>query len=155
MDFYIKQNSELPILELRPIKNKLFDELVSAIKTASISFSMYDDKDCYKILNKSAIINYNTSINDYNDLGDTCKNTEDFTIQYKFTKKDTNKSGKYNGLFKINFNGKVFPISLTINILPSNTKTITNLSEEIIYALITDISDEYIETNNDEAIKYK
>lgn len=155
MEFYIKQNSELPILQLRPIENKFWDELVSSIKTAKVIFSMYDDADCFKILNKSAVIEYNTKENDFYSIEDSNINIHDFRIEYKFTKKDTNKAGRYTGLFKIDFDGKVFPISLTINIVPSNIKTTTNLSEEIIYGLITDITDEYIATNNDEAIKYK
>ena len=122
MEFYIKQNSELPILELRPIKNKFFDELVSSIKTASVSFSMHDDKDFYKILNKNAVIEFDTKDNQYHSIEDSTYNEHDFRIQYKFSKKDTNKIGKYTGIFKINFDGKVFPIILIINILPSNTK---------------------------------
>lgn len=122
MDFYIKQNSELPILELRPVKNKFFDELASAIKTAYVTFSMYDDKDCFKILNKSAVIEFNTKDNNYHSLEDTARNGDDFRIQYKFTKKDTSKSGTFTGLFKINFDGKEFPITVIINIMPSNVK---------------------------------
>jgi hypothetical protein len=103
MDFYIKQNSELPILELRPIKSKSFDELISAIKTAKVSFSMYDDKDCFRIKDKSAVINFDTKANTLNDVTDTCRDMLDFTIQYYFSKKDTSKIGKYKGVFKITF----------------------------------------------------
>jgi len=122
MEFYIKQNSELPILQLRPIENKFWDELVSAIKTANVTFSMYDSKDYFKILNKNAVIEYNTKENNFYSIEDSHLNVHDFRIEYKFTKKDTNKAGTYIGLFKINFDGKVLPISLTIIIVPSNTK---------------------------------
>jgi hypothetical protein len=122
MEFYIKQNSELPVLQLRPIENSSFGELVSSIKTASVTFSMYDDKDYFKILNKSAIIEYKTKENTFYSIEDSHLNIHDFRIEYKFTKKDTNKAGAYTGLFKINFDGKVLPISLTIIIVPSNTK---------------------------------
>jgi len=122
MEFYIKQNSELPILQLRPIENRFWNELVSAIKTANVTFSMYDSKDYFKILNKNAVIEYNTKENDFYSIEDSNINVHDFRIEYKFTKKDTNKVGTYTGLFKIDFDGKVFPITLTIIIVPSNTK---------------------------------
>ena len=122
MEFYIKQNSELPILQLRPIENRFWNELVSAIKTANVTFSMYDSKDYFKILNKNVVIEYNTKENDFYSIEDSNINVHDFRIEYKFTKKDTNKVGTYTGLFKIDFDGKVFPITLTIIIVPSNTK---------------------------------
>jgi hypothetical protein len=122
MDFYIKQNSELPILEIRPIKNKFFDDLSTAIKTASATFSMYDENNCFKILNKEAIIEFKTIDNQYHNIEDTKQIDHDFRIQYKFTSKDTNKSGKFKGIFKINFDDKIYPIPLMIYILTSNIK---------------------------------
>lgn len=103
MDFYIKQNSELPILELRPYKDNYYDQLLTFIKNASVTFSMYDDKDCFIIKEKSGVINFNTKANNYNNKTDTCNDILDFTIQYHFTKKDTKKIGKYKGIFKIIF----------------------------------------------------
>ena len=44
---------------------------------------------------------------------------------------------------------------LDIEVIKSNIKTVVNISEQVIYGLVADISDEYIATNNDEAIKYK
>ena len=122
MDFKIKQNSELPILELKPYRGKNYSELLQIIENATVTFSMYDDKDCFKILNKSAIIEFNTKDNNYHSLEDTTRNGDDFRLQYKFTKKDTNKSGIFTGLFKINFDGKEFPITVMINIISSNVK---------------------------------
>jgi len=163
MIFYIKQNSELPILELKPYKGKDYSELSELIKNATVTFSMYDDKDCFRIRDKSGIINLDTKENSLNNQTDNCKELLDFTIQYHFTKKDTAKIGKYKGVFKIKFeqDGEektlITPYSkiLQIEVIKSNTKTIKSLSEEIVYGLITDISDEYVATNNDEVIKYK
>jgi hypothetical protein len=103
MDFKIKQNSELPILEIKPYKGNNFDELVDLIKNSIITFSMYDDKDCFIIKDKTAIINLDTKENIFNNQRDTCKDLIDFTIQYHFTKRDTAKVGKYRGIFKIKF----------------------------------------------------
>ena len=73
MDFKIKQNSELPILEIKPYKGNNFDELVDLIKNSIITFSMYDDKDCFIIKDKTAIINLDTKENIFNNQRDTCK----------------------------------------------------------------------------------
>ena len=53
-----------------------------------VTFSMYDDKDCYKILDKSGIINLDTPLNNLNNQTDSCRELLDFTIQYLFTEKD-------------------------------------------------------------------
>jgi len=103
MDFKIKKNSELPILELRPYKDNHYNELLTFIKNAKVSFSMYDSKNCYIIKDKTGIINFNTKANNFNDKIDTCNDVLDFTIQYHFTKKDTAKIGNYKGVFKITF----------------------------------------------------
>ena len=103
MDFKIKQNSELPILELKPYKGKYYNELLEIIKNATVTFSMYDDKDCFKIRDKSGIINLHTKANNLNNQTDSCNEILEFTIQYHFTKKDTSKIGKYRGIFKIKF----------------------------------------------------
>jgi hypothetical protein len=136
MDFYIKQNSELPILELKPYKGKNYNELLEQIQNATVLFSMFDEKGCYKIIDKSAIINTDTKINQQSNQEDNCREIIDFTIQYKFTKKDTSKAGKYKGQFKIIFEkygeqkNIIIPLNydLDIEILPSITKTtiITN-----------------------------
>jgi len=103
MDFKIKQNSELPILELKPYKGKNYSELLEIIKNATVTFSMYDDKDCFIVKDKLGIINLDTKSNTLNDKTDTCREILDFTIQYHFKKNDTKKVGKYKGIFKIIF----------------------------------------------------
>ena len=103
MDFVIKQNSELPILELRPIKTINYSELLELIKNSVVSFSMIDNNDCYKILNETATINLDTPTNEFINQDDTCKEFADFTLQYKFKNKETSKLGFYSGEFKFTF----------------------------------------------------
>lgn len=158
-DFKIKDNKEivvrqghvLPILEIVPIKTENFDELVSLIQNAYVTFSMYDDNNCYRILNKSAIINFDTPSNEYNSQDDTCKNIIDFTIQYQFTEKDISKDGVYTGEFKIVFSNNneektlITPILNSINILitPSNNKfRVKALPQLIDDLLLIDSGDE-------------
>ena len=163
MDFKIRQNSELPILEIKPIKNGGFKELLEIIKTATVTFSMFDDKNCFKILNKSAIINLDTNLNKFNSEDNNCNEILDFTIQYHFTKKDTNKIGNYRGQFKIIFeqDGEqktlITPYDkyLNIEIIKSNTKTINTISEQsILDAILTGIENEYILVGDNFYLKY-
>ena len=123
MDFVIKQNSELPILELRPIKTSNYNELLELIKNSVVSFSMFDSNDCYKILNEVATINLDTPTNNFINQDDTCKEFADFTLQYKFKSKDTSKVGFYSGEFKITFTQDneektlIVPINNKLNII--------------------------------------
>ena len=172
MDFTIKQNSELPILELKPYKDKYFNELLNIIQNASVTFSMYDDKNCFIIKDKAGIINTNTKSNNMNDGIDTCREIIDFTIQYHFTKKDTKNIGKYKGEFKIIFEkyGEqktiIVPLNyrLDIEVLPSFTKTTTMIQSNVpqpppievdIYdAILTGIGNEYIKVGDNQYLKF-
>jgi len=163
MDFYIKQNSELPILELRPYKDNYFNDLLKFINNAKVSFSMYDSKNCYLIKDKKGIINFNTKANKFNDKTDSCNDVLDFTIQYHFTKKDTAKIGNYRGVFKITFekDGEqkmlITPHTkvLNIEVIKSNTKTIKTISEQyILDAILTGIENEYILVGDNFYLKY-
>jgi len=122
MDFVIKQNSELPILEIRPIITSNFKDLIKNIKDAYVTFSMYDSDMCPKILNKAVLINLDTKLNKYNEKDDTCEDMGDFTLQYFFTKKETSKIGFFTGEFKIVFNTEpqktlIVPINNKLNII--------------------------------------
>ena len=163
MEFKIKQNSELPILELKPYRGKNYSELLEIIKNATVTFSMYDDKDCFIVKDKSGIINLDTKANTLNDKTDTCREIMDFTIQYHFKKKDTAKVGKYKGIFKIKFeqDGEEkflitpYTKSLDIEVIKSNTKTqsIKPTDQLILDAIVTGIPDEYITTNDNFYLK--
>jgi hypothetical protein len=171
MDFTIKQNSELPILELRPYKGKNFPELIEIIQNATVLFSMIDERNTYRIHDKSAVVNLETKNNIQLNQEDTCREIIDFTIQYKFSKKDTSKPGKYKGEFKIIFEkyGEqktiVIPLNykLDIEILPSFTKTTTMIETtpilppiifDIYDAILTGISNEYIKVGDNQYLKF-
>lgn len=150
-EFVVRQGHVLPILEIIPIKTRNFDELLTLIQNASVTFSMYDTANCFKVLNQSAIINYNTKANDFNSQDDTCKDIVDFTIQYQFTEKDISNSGIYKGEFKIVFSNNteektlIVPILTTINILitPSNNKLkVKTIPASINNLMLIDSGDE-------------
>jgi hypothetical protein len=135
---------------------------------------MIDDAGVYKIRDKGAIVNVETKNNLQLDQEDSCREIIDFTIQYKFTKKDTSKPGKYKGEFKIIFEkyGEqktiVVPLNykLDIEVLPSFTKTQTitqtnaippqppPIEIDIYDAILTGISDEYIKVGENQYLKF-
>jgi hypothetical protein len=122
-DFVIKQNTDLPLLEIKPIRTENFQDLLELIQNATVTFSMFDFNDCAVILNDSAYINLDTLSNRILNDEDNCRELMDFTIQYKFKKKNTTKSGFYVGEFKIVFikDGEektlIVPINNKLNIL--------------------------------------
>ncbi len=174
MDFSIKQNSELPILELRPYKGRNFSELINIIQNATVLFSMTDERGYYKIHDKSGFVNIETKNNLQLNQEDTCREIIDFTIQYKFSKKDTAKAGKFRGEFKIIFEkyGEqktiVVPLNykLDIEILPSFTKTTTMIQSnapqpplppievDIYDAILTGLSNGYIKLGENQYLKF-
>ena len=122
-DFVIKQNTDLPILEIKPIRTENYQELLELIQNCTITFSMFDLNNKYIILNDEALINLETLSNRIVNDEDNCRELMDFTIQYKFKKKNTTKSGFYVGEFKIVFikDGEektlIVPINNKLNIL--------------------------------------
>ena len=99
MNFYIKKNSELPVLIMELINDGRNDyhKFYEKIQNANITFSMVFDKDdakkiscrpCYLIQKTSA-------------CGDIIP--EEFYIAYKWRTVDTNKSGRFTGQFNIDF----------------------------------------------------
>lgn len=97
--FFIKKNSELPILQMRVINDgrsdykKIFDNL----ENAAVTFSMKEancDSCKYRIFNKQALI---IPVDN-----EACGTTE-YYIGYKFSKKETSIAGTYKAEFKIDF----------------------------------------------------
>ena len=98
-NFFIKKNSELPILQMKVINDgrndykKIFDNL----ENAAITFSM-KEVDCntckYKVFNKQALV--------IPVENEACGVTE-YYIGYKFTKNETNMAGTFKAEFKIDF----------------------------------------------------
>ena len=111
-DVVIRQDAQLPLLEIYPIPTENFSQLLSYIDNMVVTFSMYDSSDCYRILNKPARINLDTPLNNLNNQTDTCRELLDFTIQYLFTEKDLSKAGTYKGEFKIVFSNNTIPMRI-------------------------------------------
>ena len=158
-DVVIRQDAQLPLLEIYPIPTQNYSELLEYIQNAVVTFSMYDASDCYRILDKPAKINLETPLNILNDKTDSCREILDFTIQYLFTQKDLSKPGIYTGEFKIVFSNDgeektlivpiYYPIKITV--LPSNSKLkVTSLPTPIEYnALMLDSGADYLIINEE------
>jgi len=117
MEFFIKQNSELPILKMQVVRDgrtnawRLFDE---DLDNATIRFSMKDEATGIpKILMNNAYIVSKTDTN--------IDSPVEYYIYYKWTGRDTKKKGRYIGEFSvINSMGELIaPIreTLYINII--------------------------------------
>lgn len=94
--FFIKKNSELPILQMRVINDGRSDykKILENIETSVVTFSMVNvETGRYRILNKPALI--------IPVENEGC-GTTDYHIGYKFTKKETSVNGYFKGEFKIN-----------------------------------------------------
>jgi hypothetical protein len=117
MDFFIRQNSELPILKMRVVRDgrtdayKIFD---ADLDTATIRFSMKNEANgIEKILMNNAYITEKIQVNPDAPY--------EYYIYYKWSKRDTNTKGRFIGEFHIhNSMGKLIaPIreNLYINII--------------------------------------
>ena len=117
MEFFIKQNSNLPILKMDVIRDGRTDswkEFYSVLDNANIRFSMKsEDTGIQKIFMKPAYITEKTKANS--------DSSRQYYIYYKWEGKDTNKKGRYIGEFLIELhNGDLIgPIreNLYINII--------------------------------------
>jgi hypothetical protein len=96
-NFFIKKNSELPILQMKVINDGRSDykKIFNNLENAAVTFSMKEVDSCkYRIFNKPALI---IPVED-----EACGETE-YYIGYKFSKKETSISGYYKAEFKIDF----------------------------------------------------
>lgn len=118
MDFYIKQNSTLPFIQIEIFDDGRSDfrKTLEIFTATTVTFSMYnEDTGIYKIIDSPAqIVSYN------NPSG---KKT--YAIRYQFSKRDTSKHGSFIGEFKVlnRFGDIILPITnnIEINILESFT----------------------------------
>jgi hypothetical protein len=120
MEFYIAQNSTLPVLKMELDYNgkSSMEEFNSIIENSSIFFSMKNVVDGnYKILNKKAGFTNKVFIEPNSKV--------EYYIYYKFNLRDTNKVGRYEGEFIfINDDGTL--------ILPIKEKLYINIFENFI-----------------------
>jgi hypothetical protein len=97
MEFFIKQNTNLPILKMDVIKDGRTDSwknFYEILDNSNIRFSMKNiENGIQKIFMKPAYIVEKTKTN-------PDSNTE-YYIYYKWTNKDTNKKGRYVGEFLV------------------------------------------------------
>jgi len=120
MEFFIGQNSTLPVLKMELDFNgkSSMEEFNSIIENSSIFFSMKNVVDGnYKILNKKAGFTNKVFIEPNSKV--------EYYIYYKFNLRDTNKVGRYEGEFVfINDDGTL--------ILPIKEKLYINIVENFI-----------------------
>jgi hypothetical protein len=117
MEFFIKQNSELPLLKMEVVRDgktnthRVFDE---DLDNATIKFSMQDTSTgVQKILMNNAYITTKKTIHP--------DSPTEYYIYYKWKKSDTNKKGRFVGEFHItnSYGELIVPIreNLYINII--------------------------------------
>jgi len=95
--FFIKKNSELPILQMKVINDGRNDykSIFEGLENAAITFSMKNvESGRFKVFNKPAII---IPVED-----NSCDDVE-YYIGYKFSQRETDTAGCYQGEFKIDF----------------------------------------------------
>lgn len=123
-NFFIRKNSQLPILKMKVINDGRFDykEIFNKLENATITFSMKDSETGrYKVFNKPGLV---IPVEKEN-----CKENGEYYIGYKFTTKDTDRPGCYRAEFKIDFLDDncslISPIyeDLFVNILDSQTNS--------------------------------
>lgn len=122
-NFYIRKNSELPILKMKVNNDGRSDykKIFESLENAAVTFSMkeYGCNSCkWVVYNKQGLII---------PAETECGTKEEYYIGYKFNKKETKDVGVYQGEFKIDFfddgSSLIVPIKedLIINILDSQT----------------------------------
>lgn len=99
-EFYIRQYSVNPVLEMELINDGRYDfqkSLINeALQDSVVTFSMKDEETgLLKVAKAEANI---VLAND-----ETCN--EKYILQYKWKERDVAKKGIFNGWFEINFNG--------------------------------------------------
>lgn len=97
MEFFIKQNSELPILKMKVVKDgrtNAANVYNSELDNATIRFSMKEESSGIpKILMNNAYITAMTQTEP--------DSPTEYYIYYRWTQRDTNRKGKYIGEFSV------------------------------------------------------
>ena len=116
MEWFIKKNATLPTLKVKVVKDGRsdFEKVSSDMLGSSVYFSMINtETQIPKISTKSAVV-----VGEINNEGDT-----EYYAYYQFTKRDTNKEGRFSAEFMIiNDDGVIYlPINdkLYVNIIDS------------------------------------
>ena len=119
MEFFIRQNSSLPIVKVQIIKDGRVDfrEFDNLTNTSTITFSMWDeDTERYYIVNKPAQTMVKETTGDSPEV--------EYYVYYQLSSHETRKPGRYIGEFKIsNEQGEI--------ILPLRKKLFINVRDSI------------------------
>jgi hypothetical protein len=128
-NFFIKKDSTLPELKyplIQKVREK-YDITDAMLENVAVTFSMIDaDTGIYRIANVPASLVINTDRPDYPD-------EVKYTLVYRFKLKDTKKTGRYLGEFKLDFLGDggcgkiTLPTEGQINIFISDSLTNTTV----------------------------
>jgi len=129
-NFFIKRNSTLPELKYPLIQQIMekYDITEDMLDNVAITFSMIDSESgLYRIANSPASLVINDNREEFPD-------EIKYTLVYRFTLKDTRKSGRFFGEFKLDFLddeagcGKItLPVNTAINIIISDSITKTTV----------------------------
>lgn len=122
-NFFIRRNSNLPILKLKVINDgrNTYRSIYDRLENAAITFSMTDDKGNYKIFNKQGLL---LPVDK-----EICQEDGEYYLGYEFDLRDTNTAGTFKAEFKVDFfddgNSLIVPIreDLYVNVLDSFTKS--------------------------------
>jgi hypothetical protein len=131
MEFFIKKNTNLPLLKMQIVKDgrQDYQSFMELIEKSSIVFSMQDiDTGTPKIISKRGGYVSKTFIDE--------NTPTEYYIYYKFTKKDTNKAGRYEGQFLLRseYGDLIVPIreKLYINVEDSYSVSETLFTENLV-----------------------
>jgi hypothetical protein len=120
MEFYLKRNATLPVLKLQVAKDGRSDynKFMDMIETSAIFFSMVNtETGIPKITTRAAGFVEKTQLEP--------NATPEYYIYYKFTSRDTNKVGRYEGQFLLRNNDGTL-------ILPIREQLFINIQESFI-----------------------
>jgi len=127
MDFYIKQYSELPALELKYIPTQL--NILDDIKYAQAYISIYDKSECPIVLNKQIEISLDTAENNYKQTQDSCDSIVNFILRYVFDKRTTSNAGDFDVSIKIVFNNPDYQESKELTLPKINLHILQGISK--------------------------
>ena len=125
MKFFIKQNSELPILKMELINDgrNNYQKFNYSIQDATITFSMVNvDTGIIKVANAPCYIK--------RKYPEGC--SDEYLICYNWKKRDTKEKGTYEGTFNIHFNGNL----TANNISFPNGDLIMPISEKLLITIM-------------------
>lgn len=124
LSFFITKNSTLPTLRMEVINDGRHDfrKLYLALQSASVSFTMTDaHTGIKKIANASACV--------IEKENDGCE--EQYEIEYRWKKRDTDTAGVFIGQFKIKFDDNIYAEGISF----PKGEMIVPISEDLVITI--------------------